>query len=94
MSGMRGLHICSFASAIGDLTRKQQKDWVTVLSTLATHPRFSAFDASANQGIAKTMDALFARGYVREVGNDGYPWMSVELTDKGRAALAQPKEPT
>ncbi len=81
------IHICSFDSGLDELTRKQQGDLRTVLSVLAANKRFSTFDATANQTIAGTMDRLQGT-YFRVIGG-AYPWLEIELTEKGRALLAE-----
>lgn len=76
------VYIDSFSTSIDDLTRKQQGDMVTVLRCLARDKMFSAFDASANQTIARTITRLLSGGYVKDIGG-GYPWTKVEITEKG-----------
>src|SRR5690606_39250655 len=82
---MSGVHICSF-DALPDVTRKQQRDQVYVLGALAQAGRFSVFEATANQTIARTMTFIMQSGWVRDIGGE-YPWMKVEITDAGRAVL-------
>lgn len=82
--------IDSFSSGLDDLTVKQASDYGVVLQVLERTKRFSAFEASANQAIAKTITQLFKLGLVKDLGG-GYPWSNVELTDAGRAAIG--KEP-
>lgn len=78
-------HVCSF-SALPDMSRKQQADPVYVLGHVAKAGRFSAFEATANQTIAKTMTLLMQRRWLKDVGGE-YPWVIVDLTDEGRAVL-------
>jgi hypothetical protein len=80
------IFIDRFSAGLDDLKRAEQRDPRTVLETLARIKRFSVFEASANQSIARTMDKLIAQGYVacRDLG---YPWTGVTLTDRGRDFL-------
>ena len=76
----------NFTSGLDDLTRKQQGDEGAVLQVLEQHKRFSVFEATATDRIARTMDYVFKAGLVRGTGG-AFPWTNVELTDKGRATL-------
>lgn len=88
----QGIHIDRFSAGLDDLTRKQQADHVAVLRVLQRTGRYSVFEATDNQTIAKTMDRLISANnkggaLVKTLGGD-YPWTAVELTDAGRALLA------
>ena len=82
----KGLQVCVLSVGLDELTHRQARDRVTVLRVLQRHGRFSAFEASANQSIAKTMDALVASRLI-EVEPLGYPWSRVALTEVGQALL-------
>jgi len=85
---MKGhIHICSFSTGIDEMRRQDQRDPAKVLAVLKENPRFSAFEASANQGIARTMTLLFERGLVKDVGGE-YPWTIVEILPAGEEVLA------
>lgn len=84
---MDGVFIDRFSAGLDDLTRKQQADMQIVLRTLERTKRFSAFEASDNDTIARTVTDIFRLGYVKDTGG-GYPWTNVELTDAGRAFIA------
>ena len=71
-----------FAVGIDELPRKQQAEPAAVLRVLAKAKRFSIFEATANDVIARTMDRLFERDYVRSLGGS-FPWTNVEITDAG-----------
>jgi hypothetical protein len=94
--------ICSFSTGLDDLTRKQQADHITVLRVLKQAGRFSAFEASANDTIARTITRLIHKGLTtvkdgvrtnhgKLIETDhscGYPWTMVKLTPAGEALLA------
>ena len=87
--GKYHVHIDRFSAGLDELTRKQQKDISCVLKVLDATGRFSVFEATENQHIAKTMDLVMKQKLVwvdREKSN--YPWTYVTLTDAGRAVLA------
>lgn len=93
---------CSFSAGLDDLTRKQQADPVAVLRVLKQAGRFSAFEASANDVIARTMTRMIHKGLTtikdgvrtnhgKLIETDhscGYPWTTVKLTPAGEALLA------
>ena len=81
------VHICVTSVGLEDLTRRQQRDKAQVLRVLHRHGRFSVFEATANQVIAKTMDAICANGLVETDNSVGYPWTKVKLTPAGLALL-------
>jgi hypothetical protein len=75
-----------FSAGLDDLKRKQQGDLATVLRVLDRTKRFSVFEATANDAIARTMTTIMHGGYARNVGG-GFPWTNVEITKKGRALI-------
>lgn len=92
---------CSFSAGLDDLTRKQQADHIAVLRVLKRAGRFSAFEASANDVIARTITRLIHKGLTTvkdgvrtnhgkliEVDDAGYPWTNVKLTPAGELVLA------
>jgi hypothetical protein len=90
--GAPGLRELQARAAAGDralceLTRRQQRDTLTVLRCLAVEGAYSVFTATANPDIAGTMDRIFRWGLV-ERSDRGFPWSDVRLTDKGRHLLA------
>lgn len=70
-----------FSAGLDDLNRKQQGDHVAVLRVLHLTGRFSCFEASENQTIARTMDYILHDGLI-ETTDNGYPWTGVKLTQK------------
>lgn len=92
MSGYR-VFIDRFSAGLDELTRRQQKSFTEVLRVLDRTKRFSIFEATDNQVIARTMDCLTEQALIR-VTPQGYPWSAVELTDAGRKWLAKADEVT
>jgi len=84
---MSHVHICRFTAGLDELTRKQQKDVATVLGVLKETKRFSVFEATANQVIAKTVTVLFERGLVENTKQGAFPWTYVALTAAGERFL-------
>ena len=96
--------VCSFSSGLEDLTRKQQNCAVAILKVLKKHGRFSNFEATDNDTIARMMDRLCNKGmtiqkpdgtlieYGKLIETDheseAYPWTKVKLTDGGERLLA------
>ena len=79
----------SFSGAIDDMPRKDQGNAIKVLSVLSEHPRFSVFDATANDKIAVTLTYLFREEFIVESRpKQEYPWVQIEVTEKGKALLA------
>lgn len=93
--------LCSFTSGLDDLTRKQQCDPVAVLRVLQATGRFSVFEATANQTIARMMTRLMHKQCIvvrdgvrteygkllKKTGGE-FPWTTVELTAGGLKLLA------
>lgn len=100
--------ICSFSSGIDDMKRADQRDVVKVLRVLKRCGRYSAFEASDNDVIARMMTRLHHKGYtvirdgqrvdygklIETTGGD-FPWTTVRLTEGGERLLAdnQDKQP-
>ena len=76
-----------FSAGLDDLTRKQQASVTEVLAVLDRIGRFSVFEATENQTIARTMTRISKSGYVDMDHSCGFPWTTVKLTDKGRELL-------
>ena len=83
---MSKLHVCCFSAGLCDLTRKQQADPAVVLGILKRLGRYSCFEASDNRVIAKTMDAIAARGLLVRTG-EAYPWITCQVTPSGEQFL-------
>ena len=77
---MTSIHICSFSAGLGDLTRKEQGNPEIVLDIIRRRGRFSAFDASANQVIARTVTML-QRHRLTVDPDSQYPWVKVTAID-------------
>lgn len=87
---MNAIHLCSFSECLDDIPAKKRGDIRHVLRVLSeqTRKRFSEFEATANDAIARTMTRLVHEGYIATDNSCGYPWTAYELTPKGRALLA------
>jgi hypothetical protein len=94
----------SFSSGLDELTRKQQADPGFVLEFLSKAKRFSVFEVTANQTIAKTVTKLlcdvdmiakkgekFGDGPLLKRTGGAYPWTRVDLTEAGEAFLKKEK---
>ena len=108
MSRRTRIIVCSFSVGLDDLTRKQQADHITVLRVLKRTGRFSAFEASANETIARTMTRLCNKS-LTTIEPDGtkrkrglmlecdmttpYPWTKVKLTPAAEELLAEHPDP-
>lgn len=93
--------ICSMSSGLDEMPRKDQRDVVKVLRVLAKCGRYSVFEATSNQTIARMMDKICHKGCTiikadgsrkdygllirRTVGE--YPWTNIALTEGGIALL-------
>lgn len=76
-----------FSTISGNMTRKEQGDIRRVLAeVMKASGMFSIFDATENQTIAGTMEAIQRSGWVKSIEH-GYPWLQWELTDEGRQQL-------
>lgn len=100
------VYIDCFSAGLDDLTRKQQADHIEVLRVLARTGRYSIFEATENEVIARTMDRLLWKscrtvvGGVRMFNGRGllltriggqYPWVEVALTEAGKRLLETDK---
>lgn len=96
------IFVCSFSEGLDDLKRKDQANAVAVLRVLQRAGRFSIFEATANQTIARTMSRLCHKGYsvfrdgvrtdygklIDTDNSCGYPWTNVTLTEGGKRLLS------
>ena len=103
------IFVCSFSAGLDEMPRALQANAVAVLAVLKKAGRFSVFEATANDTIARMMTRLCYKGYstvrdgVRtdygrliETDNScGYPWTKVKLTPAGERLLSEstPTEP-
>lgn len=97
---MSAIHIDRFSAGLDDLTRVQQADHLAVLRVLARTGRFSCFEASDNDVIARTMTRLMhkgcttvvngkktAHGVLLKTTGGAYPWTTCELTEAGKRLI-------
>ena len=75
-----GVHICNFSTALDGLSRKDQADDEKVIACLRKSGRFSAFEASANPTIARTMTRLCQTRLTTDP-SCGYPWVRITAID-------------
>lgn len=85
MSG--GVHICYTTSGLDELTRRKQRDSLAVAQMLVQTGRFSVFEATANEDIARTVTRLERKLGWFEYEPQTFPWTAVKLTEKGKRAL-------
>lgn len=76
-----------FSAGLDDLTHKEQQSPIVVAAALAKLGRFSVFEATENQTIARTMTCLADCGWFKFDNSIGFPWTKVTLTDKGHEAI-------
>lgn len=76
----------SFSAGLDDLTRKQQKDEVSVMVALSKMTRFSIFEVTANQTIANMMDDIARRKLIETTGGQ-YPWTTFKITEAGQRII-------
>ena len=82
-----------FSAGLDELTRKEQASVVEVLRVLKRTGRFSVFEATDNDTIARTMDFIVKQKLVEINPNeDAYPWSRVTLTARGEEAIEQAAE--
>ncbi len=58
------IFLVSFSAGLDELTRKQQADHMEVLRVLHRTGRYSIFEATKNQTIAKTMVRLLTKSCI------------------------------
>jgi hypothetical protein len=88
--GSMMMYVDCFTAGLDDLKRKEQRDMRTVLKKLSTMKRFSVFEASDNDVIAKTMTDICQGGYIETTGGD-FPWTEFKITPKGQAVIDEVK---
>jgi hypothetical protein len=82
--------VCSFSSGLAEMKGKDKADPMKVLAVIAVNPRVSIFEVTETAPIAKSMDYLVAKKFIRRVDLEmGYPWMKFELTQRGKSRLKQ-----
>jgi hypothetical protein len=85
---MKGaVHICTFSASVGEMKKGDQRYADKVLAVLAKEGRFSVFEATENDVIAKTMTWLLEQGYIEVDNSMGFPWSEAKVTEKGRRLL-------
>ncbi len=83
----KALFIDKFSGSLGELP-KGQRTTLHALRVLADDPRVSTFERG--DGWLESLIAdLLSQGLVIEDHSEPYPWHRFNLTDKGRAMLAE-----
>lgn len=73
-------------SSFNHLTQRQKKSPIWLLRSLYPKGRFSVFEATESNSIAKSFSKLSEWGWIKNLGGQ-YPWIEVEVTEKGAKAL-------
>ncbi|NFV80054.1 hypothetical protein [Magnetospirillum aberrantis] len=72
-------YVDCFSVGLDELPRKVQRDGGAIIEILRKTKRFSVFEATANETIAKTMDAIGGR--LTTDPNSQYPWIDIIAID-------------
>ena len=91
--------LCSFTDGLEDMRRADQSNPVMVMRILVASGRFSVFEATANDTIARMMTRLYHKtliyrgkkypGPLLKMDHSmGYPWTKVVITESGKALLS------
>lgn len=75
-----------FSAGLDDLSRKEQKNHVAVLRAMSKMTRYSVFEATENDSIARTLDYIIKKGFIKHTGGS-FPWSNFELTESGRELI-------
>ncbi len=89
---MTRVFVDRFTAGLDDLSIKRQRSHYEVAKVLARTGRFSVFEATANNVIAKTVMALEDNGWF-EFEPQGFPWTKATITDAGRLVLGIEAKP-
>jgi len=100
---MSAVIVCSFSAGLDDMRRADQTDPVKVLRVLERSGRFSVFEATANDAVARMMTRLYHKALIYRGKNYGgpmlkqdqsmsFPWTKVVLTDVAKQLLADHPE--
>lgn len=91
--------LCSFTGGLDEMRRADQSNPVKVLRALEKAGRYSVFEATANDTIARMMTRLYHKALIyrgKKYGGPmlkmdhtmGYPWSRAVLTDAAKQLLA------
>lgn len=75
-----------FSAGLDELSKSDQGSTVAVMKALSKMKRFSCFEASDNQRIAKTMDGIIKRELI-ECSVGTYPWTYFIVTEAGQKII-------
>jgi hypothetical protein len=76
----------NFSSGLDDMKRKDQRDERKVMLALSKMTRFSIFEVTSNDTIAKMMDDIVARGLIETTGGQ-FPWTTFRITEAGQRVI-------
>lgn len=85
------MHIDIFSGSLGELP-KDKRTTIHALQVLSADPRVSTFERGP-RWLESLLDELRSAGLVLEDLAEPYPWHRFNLTDAGRAMLANSKTP-
>jgi hypothetical protein len=72
--------ICSFSGSLADIPASKRKDDEYVLDALRKNGRFSTFEASEYQSLARTLSRLHGLGKIKyPEPQPEYPWVFAEI---------------
>jgi len=79
------IHICSFSSSVGELSKKDKRNPIKILQALANNPRISTWemDDDKKYPLWKILEKMELDGLIVSVGC-AYPWHKFEITEKGK----------
>lgn len=83
--------VCSFSGSLSELP-KRKRTLLNALHVLANDPRVSCFDRGS-AWLESLIDEMKVCGLVIEDHAEPYPWCRFDLTNLGRALLANSKTP-
>jgi hypothetical protein len=78
-------------TSLDDIKGRDESNALLVLASIIKNGGcFSVFDATRNVRMARTMRIIESSGWTKRVEPEcSYPWIKIELTDAGKAALAR-----
>lgn len=83
---MSTMMVDRFSAGLDELSKKDQGSVGAVMKALSKMTRFSVFEATDSDRIAKTMDKIVQRGYIERTGG-AYPWTTFKITEAGQKII-------
>jgi hypothetical protein len=76
----RAVYICKFSGdAFDSLSARDRRDYQAVKAAVLADGRFSAFDATSTDALARIFDRLEKDPEVEMGRGEGYPWITIRL---------------